>query len=155
MDTPMLWVLFGLILILSELLATSVIAVFFGIAAVVVGLLLWAGIIESWEMQFFLFGSISLLLWFTARKRLKRLFVGDVVEQTDKHQTFRDNLGQRAVAVTDFVHGQGRVRLNGVAWQAESLPEDAAIGEGDQVWIIANDGIQLTVSKTPPTPSQD
>ena len=150
MDTALIWVIAGLVLILSELLATSIIAVFFGMAAIIVGLLLWAGLIESTTMQFFVFGSLSLVLLFTARSRLRRYLVGDVADHNDSHKTFRENLGQRASAVTDFHQGMGRVRLNGVEWSAQSSPAEESIQAGDLVWIIANDGIQLTVSKQQP-----
>lgn len=148
MDIALIWIIIGLVLVLSELLATSIIAVFFGVAAIIVGLLLWAGIIESSSMQFFIFGSLSLVLLFTARSKLRRYLVGDVADHNDQHQTFRENLGQRASAVADFDHGQGRILLNGVQWTALS---DEPIQTGDTVWITANDGIQLTVSKTQPT----
>ena len=154
MDIPLIWIIAGLLLILSELLATSIIAVFFGVAAVIVGLLLWLGVIESFAMQFFVFAALSLVLLFSARAKLKRYLVGDLADHNDSHKTFRENLGQRATAIVDFQQGQGRVRLNGVAWQALTKQPDEAIANGDTVWIIANDGIQLTVSKTQPTQTQ-
>jgi membrane protein implicated in regulation of membrane protease activity len=147
MDIALIWIIVGLVLVLSELLATSIIAVFFGFAAIIVGLLLWAGLIEATWLQFAIFGVLSLVLLFTARSKLRRYLVGDVADNNDQHQTFRENLGQRASAVADFEQGQGRIRLNGVQWSALS---DEPIQAGDTVWITANDGIQLTVSKTKP-----
>ena len=149
MDSALIWVIAGVLLILSELIATSIVAVFFGFAAIIVGLLLWAGIIESPEAQLVVFGVMSLLLLFTARAKLRRALVGDLADKNDSHKTFRENLGRRAVAVTDFSGGQGRIRLNGVQWLALASP-DEEISDGDTVWIVANQGIQLTVSKTPP-----
>lgn len=154
MNIALIWVLVGLFLILSELLATSIVAVFFGVAAVIVGLLLWGGLIESFEAQFFIFGGLSLVLLFTARSRLRRYLVGDVADHDDAHKTFQENLGQRATAVGDFSQGQGRVRLNGVQWSAQSnLPEEV-IQDGDTVWIVSNNGIQLTVRKSNPVQPQ-
>ncbi len=150
MDIALIWVIVGLLLILSELLATSVIAVFFGLAAIIVGLLLWLGIIDSTAMQFFVFATLSLVLLFTARAKLRHYLVGDLADSNDSHKTFRDDLGGRATAIKDFDHGQGRVRLNGVQWKAFSAA-DESIKKGDTVWIVANDGIQLTVSKTNPS----
>lgn len=150
MDIALLWVIAGVVLILSELLATSIIAVFFGAAAIMVGLLMWLGLVEAVETQLFLFSAISLLLLFSTRARLRRYLIGDVADRNDSHKTFRENLGEQAVAIADFQHGQGKVRLNGVSWQAR-----AAAGEDihadDPLWITANDGIVLTVSKQAPT----
>ena len=150
MDSALIWVIAGILLILSELLATSIVAVFFGLSAIIVGLLLWAGLIESPEAQLVIFGVLSLVLLFTARAKLRRALVGDVADKNDSHKTFRENLGKRATAVTDFSGGQGRIRLNGVQWLALAAP-DEEISNGDTVWIVANEGIQLTVSKTPPS----
>ena len=150
MDIALIWVIAGVVLILSELLATSIVALFFGLSAIVVGLLLWAGVIDSIEMQFFIFAALSLAMLFTARSKLRRYLVGDLADSTDQHQTFRENLGQHATAVADFHQGMGRVLLNGVQWSAQS---DDEIISNDRVWIIANDGIQLTVSKTKPVTS--
>ena len=150
MDSALIWVIAGILLVLSELLATSIIAVFFGFSAIIVGLLLWAGIIESPEAQLVIFGVLSLVLLFTARAKLRRALVGDLADKDDSHHTFRENLGQRAVAVTDFSSGQGRIRLNGVQWLALAASGEE-ISSGDTVWIIANEGIQLTVSKAPPS----
>src|SRR5690554_6924738 len=114
MDIALIWVIVGLLLILSELLATSIVAVFFGLAAVLVGVMLWAGVIHTAEMQLLLFSALSLLLLFTSRARLKRYLVGDIVDDNDSHKTFRENLGQEATAASDFSQGRGRVILNGV-----------------------------------------
>lgn len=154
MNIALIWVIAGLLLILSELLATSIVAVFFGVAAVIVGLLLWGGVVESFEAQFFIFGGLSLVLLFTARSRLRHYLVGDVADHNDTHKTFQENLGQRATAVEDFSHGQGRVSLNGVQWSAQCSRPEEVIQGGDTVWIISNNGIQLTVSKTNPVQPQ-
>jgi membrane protein implicated in regulation of membrane protease activity len=102
MDIALVWVIAGILLILSELLATSIVAVFFGVAAVIVGLLLWGGVIESTEAQFFIFDALSLVLLFTARNRLRRYLVGDVADHGNVQKTFRESLGERATAVDDF-----------------------------------------------------
>jgi membrane protein implicated in regulation of membrane protease activity len=154
MDTALVWVIIGLLLILTELLATSIIAVFFGIAAVIVGLLLWAGLIEATWLQFVIFGVLSLVLLFTARRKLRSYLVGDLADNNSKQQSFQQNMGERASAVSDFHQGLGRVLLNGVQWSAQSSQPDEAIQAGDTVWIVANDGIQLTVSKTRSIPPQ-
>ena len=61
MNIATLWIIVGIVLILSELMATSIVAVFFGIAAIIVGLLLNIGVIESYSIQFMLFGVLSLV----------------------------------------------------------------------------------------------
>ena len=147
MNIATLWIIVGIILILSELLATSVVAVFFGIAAIVVGLLLNFGLIESYSMQFLIFGVLSLLLLFSVRGRFKSWFVGYTADSNEQPSRFSEDIGSRVSVHTDFVQGAGRVVLNGVQWDAESTDELKA---GDVAWVIANRGIKLQVAASKP-----
>ncbi|MDP3518862.1 MAG: NfeD family protein [Pseudohongiella sp.] len=147
MSATLLWILVGIILIVSELMATSVIAVFFGIAAVVVGLLLQLGIIESMAAQFTAFGVISLSTLLLARGKFKRWFKGYTADASEGRPDFQHDIGARGVVVDDFAQGGGRITLNGVRWKAFS---DEDLKAGDAVWVTSNNGIELTVSKNKP-----
>ncbi len=142
--SAMVWILIGIILIVSELLATSVIAVFFGIAAIIVGLLLQLGTIESVASQFTIFGAVSLLSLFTVRARFKAMFKGYLADKSQEKPNFQHDIGERAFVVEDFSQGNGRITLNGVSWSASSTENLKA---GEAVWVVANDGIDLIVSK--------
>ncbi|HSG53049.1 MAG TPA: NfeD family protein [Rheinheimera sp.] len=147
MDIATIWIIAGIVLILSELLATSIIAVFFGIAAIVVGLLLNAGVITSYSYQFLLFGVLSLGLLLAVRGHFKRWFVGYTADSTEQPSRFSEDIGSRVTVHTDFNQGAGRVVLNGVQWDAESADELKA---GDVAWVVANQGIKLQVSAHKP-----
>ena len=147
MNIATLWIIAGIVLILSELLATSVVAVFFGIAAIVVGLLLNLGVIESYSMQFLWFGVLSLLLLFSVRGHFRRWFVGYTADSNEQPSRFSEDIGSRVSVYTDFVQGAGRVVLNGVQWDVESTD---ALKAGDVAWVVANHGIKLQVSATKP-----
>lgn len=147
MDIATLWIIVGVVLILTELLATSIVAVFFGIAAIVVGLLLHAGVIQSYSNQFLLFGVLSLALLLGVRGQFKRWFVGYTADSNEQPSQFSQDLGSRVTVHSDFVHGAGRVVLNGVQWDAESTD---ALKAGDVAWVVANHGIKLTVSASKP-----
>jgi len=142
-----LWIIAGIVLILTELMATSIVAVFFGIAAIVVGLLLNFGLIDSYSMQFLLFGVLSLLLLFTVRGHFKRWFVGYTADSNEQPSRFVDDIGHRVTVHTDFNQGAGRVILNGVQWDAESAEN---LHAGDVAWVVANHGIKLVVSAIKP-----
>src|SRR5690606_215805 len=128
-------------------MATSIVAVFFGIAAIVVGLLLNFGLIDSYSMQFLLFGVLSLLLLFTVRGHFKRWFVGYTADSNEQPSRFVDDIGHRVTVHTDFNQGAGRVILNGVQWDAESAEN---LHAGDVAWVVANHGIKLVVSAIKP-----
>lgn len=147
MSIAVLWIIVGVLLILSELLATSIVAVFFGIAAILVGLLLQIGIIESVSLQFLLFGVISLILLFTAREHGKRWFVGDTSDTNTRPSSLSQDIGQRVIVHSDFNQGAGRVVLNGVQWDARS---DEPLKAGDVAWVFDNDGIRLHVVSSAP-----
>jgi membrane protein implicated in regulation of membrane protease activity len=47
----------------------------------------------------------------------------------------------------DFVHGSGRITINGVRWKAFC---DEDLKSGDAVWVASNNGIELTVTRNKP-----
>lgn len=147
MNIATLWIVIGIVLILSELLATSVVAVFLGIAAIVVGLLLHFGLIESYSMQFLIFGVVSLVLLFGVRGHFKRWFVGYTADSSEQPSRFSEDIGSRVTVHSDFIQGAGRVVLNGVQWDAESAD---LLKAGDIAWVVANHGIKLIVTATKP-----
>ena len=103
MSASLVWILVGLVLIVSELMATSVIAVFFGIAAVIVGLLLQIGIIDAMAAQFTVFGVISLLSLVLARGKLKRWFKGYTADASEGRPDFQHDIGARGVVVESML----------------------------------------------------
>lgn len=146
MSPAVVWIILGILLILSELLATSVVAVFIGIGALATGVLLQLGLIDGLIGQFVSFGVISAVTLIIARKRLKQWFGGATAEENHS-QRFQQEIGERVVVQHDFQQGAGRVVLNGVSWNA--LSEDA-LKEGDVAWVVSIEGIRLTVSKARP-----
>lgn len=140
----MIWIIIGVVLILSELLATSIVAVFLGLAAIVVGILLQLGWIEAASTQYSIFGIVSLVLLFTARGRFKRWFVGYTADKGEHPSSFTEDIGDTVTVLADFQHGRGRVVLNGVQWDAQSSDPLKA---GDLARVVANEGIHLTVVK--------
>ncbi|MGI0152186.1 MULTISPECIES: NfeD family protein [Idiomarina] len=144
MSIALVWIIIGVILILSELMLTSVIAVFLGIGAIVTGLLLHWGLIDQIATQFAVFGIVSLALLWLARGRIKQWFSGYTADEDESKPNFQRDIGARVTVVKGFRHGAGRVTLNGVQWDAFSEDELEA---GDTAWVVANEGIQLTVQK--------
>ena len=147
MNIATLWIIAGIVLILSELMATSIVAVFFGVAAIIVGLLLNYNIISSYSMQFLIFAVLSLAMLFSVRSRCKRWFVGYTADSTEQPSNVASDIGVRVIVHSNFEHGAGRVVLNGVQWDAESNDQLQA---GDVAWVIANQGIKLQVRASKP-----
>jgi inner membrane protein len=140
-----IWILIGVWLILSEFALPGVIAVFFGMAALLVGLLLFLNVPLDLPGQIFLFGVLGVALLLVARRRFTPWLKGK--SETGGVGSEVLPVGTRATAQADFVQGLGVVILNGVRWNAESQD---AIRAGDPVWLTGRQGLILRVSATPP-----
>lgn len=147
MSAVLVWMVVGIGLIIFELVITSVVAVFFGIGAIATAVLLQLGIIESSASQYLVFSVVSIASLLFARDKLASWFKGGTKGDGASETNFQSDIGERATALADFSNGAGRVTLNGVQWTAFC---DEPVSEGDTVWVIANEGIQLTVSRTKP-----
>lgn len=147
MSAAIIWIIIGVVLIISELLATSVVAVFLGIGAIVTGLALQLGLIESTTAQYTVFGVVSLVMLFTARGKFKRLFKGFIADKDEHGMVFSKDIGERVTVHSDFQQGAGRVLLNGVQWEARS---DEPLKQGDIAYVVKNEGIHLTVATRKP-----
>lgn len=140
------WLLLGLVLLISELFVPGVVAVFFGIGALVVGLLTLSGMIESLAVQLVCFALISLVALFGLRRHCARWLRGVVAGRADGDLDSAGLLNQRVTVLTDFVDGTGDVQLNGVKWDAES---SEPLRRGDSAWVTGFNGIVLKVRSRP------
>ncbi|MDX1492259.1 MAG: NfeD family protein [Pseudohongiellaceae bacterium] len=146
MSMILVWMVIGIGLIIFELLITSVVAVFFGIGAIVTAILLQFGLIESSASQFMVFAIVSVASLLLARDKLANWFRGGTKDKGGD-SNFQSEIGERGTAIQDFANGAGRIRLNGVEWSAFC---DEPLSEGETVWVVSNNGIQLTVSPKKP-----
>jgi len=149
MSAVLVWMVIGIGLIIFELVITNVIAVFFGIGAIVTSVALQLGLIESATSQYLVFSVTSIASLLLARKKLGNWFKGDTKNQGNNESSFQSDIGARTTVIDDFDNGAGRVLLNGVQWSAYC---DEPLKAGDTAWVIANEGIQLTVASKQPTP---
>jgi membrane protein implicated in regulation of membrane protease activity len=144
-----LWTLIGVLLILSELALPGVIAVFFGLAALLVGLLLFLDVPIDPPAQILLFGVLGAGLLLLARNRLEPWFRGQVEPGGNGSEILPE--GTQARAQTDFTRGVGIVSLHGVRWNAESTD---SIRAGDPVWLTGRRGLVLQVGARPPSTTE-
>ncbi|MBZ2187747.1 NfeD family protein [Alcanivorax sp. JB21] len=140
------WMIFGFLLIISEFFFTGLIAIFFGIGAIAVGLLTLLGVIDGAPAQLLLFSLISLAALFGSRKHFKRWLKGNVSGGGDDEMA-ATHIGARVMVITDFQQGAGHVQLNGAKWDAESTEPLRA---GQSAWVVGNRGILLIVASNLP-----
>jgi membrane protein implicated in regulation of membrane protease activity len=149
MDTAWIWLIVGALLILSEFFMTGLVAIFFGVGALLVGLLTALGLLDSLPEQILVFAVLSVASLLFARERIKVWFRGRVSERWDGDRDLIASRGQRVTVTRAFVDGMGRVRLSGTDWKAESIDGDHQ--PGATVWVIGHKGITLTVSGQRPS----
>lgn len=140
-----IWALVGVSLILAEFAMTGVILVFFGVAALLVGLLLWAGVAMSLNIQILVFGVLAIALLLVARDRVRSWFHGKSERASDGIEVLVP--GTPVTAMGEFVDGVGLVTHRGARWNAEC---EAPVVGGQRLWITGRDGLVLRVSAEQP-----
>lgn len=141
-DPYFLWGVIGLLLIASEMIIPGFTIFFFGLGALLVALvtLIFPFLSGSFVWQIVLWMAASVFTFVFLRKRFRRWFRGTLLDRMP-----RDNVGERAVVLEAISPERaGRVRYRGTSWKAVSLTE--SFETGDEVSIIEEDGITLTVT---------
>ena len=135
------WLIFGLVLLLAELLSPGgFYIIFFGIGALVVGLLVGLGATTNTATEIAIFVVVAVLSLVIFRGRLLKWF------QADPQRPPVDQLvGEIGVADEDLSPGQvGRIELRGTAWSARN-DSPAVVTRGVRVRVTRVEGLTLHV----------
>jgi inner membrane protein len=135
-----IWVLIGFLLLALELVTPSLHIGFFGVGAIVVGLLVGVGLdIPIW-LELLLFVALSLLLLFILRKPLRKRF------ETASGAGAVDSI-QNEPAVTlekIAVNAIGRAELRGAPWRARNI-DQRDLEAGERCRVQQMDGLTLLI----------
>ena len=148
----------GLLLVGSELIATSLVGVFLGVAALLVAGLRAVGIVDSVPLSFLAWAVISLALTVPLRPLARKWFTaGDVKRDTSDPETDREATGQ-LVEVVEAISDEadtGRIRFQGTTWQARST--EGRIAAGQQAQLVYRDNLVWIVEPVVPAelPARD
>lgn len=136
------WIVVGFILIGIELGAVgNFFILFFGLGAIVVGLLDLVGLEGPQWLQWLLFSFFSVVLLLLFRDRLLQWF-RDRSAGADRVDALT---GETAVVIDPMPpSGMGRVELRGAAWSARNLSA-TPIAKGKRCRVVAVDGLVLSV----------
>jgi membrane protein implicated in regulation of membrane protease activity len=136
------WFALGAVLLIVEILTPTFFFIWFGIAAVLVGVLHLAVPGTSWQTSLTVFGALSIVstvVWHAAYKKN-----GGPSPDSDLNQRARRYLGRRAVVAEAFRNGRGSILLDDTRWQA--LSEGGGdLDPGAAVEIVGADGATLRV----------
>lgn len=137
-----LWIVFGLVLAAVELITPGgFFIIFFGAAAIVVGILAGLGLAGPVWLEWILFSGLSIVSLLTFRRPL--------LERIRRQETnigpVDALVGERAVALDEIAPGGlGKVELRGSSWSARN-DGAAPLRRGDGARVERVDGLTLTV----------
>ncbi len=140
-----LWIVLGIILCLFEFVVSGFVICFFGIAAIIVGILtaIFPEMGLSWQM--FVFTIVTIGTIYASRKFFPNVFKGNK-EKAVANADCEDF--SHAIAITEEVIKPGmvggKVRFEGSYWVARS---DEEIPAGEEVHVIKRENITLIVEK--------
>lgn len=133
------WLVFGLVLLILEILAPGIFFIWFGLAALITGVLafLLGSIADfGWQLQIVLFLVFAVVFALVGR----RVF-GSSGRQDEPLLNRRGDqlVGQRATLTEPIINGRGRIRINDTTWRIKG-PDLPA---GTEVHIVSFDPITL------------
>ena len=136
------WVAIGIVLAGLELAGPGgFFIIFFGIGALVVGLLMLAGLSGPTWMEWLLFSGVSILSLLVFRRPLLAF-----MRRFDKSHAPVDRLeGELALPVEDIPPGAvGRAELRGTGWSARNVSA-VALRRGQRCIVQRVDGLTLSI----------
>ena len=135
------WLVLGLLLVVAEMAASGgFYIVFFGIGAILVGMLASFDLAGPLWMQLLLFSAISVGSLLIFRRRLLKWL------QVDPQAPPVDMIvGEVGTAAEDLLPGKiGRVELRGAAWSGRNT-STATLARGTRCRVIRVDGLTIDV----------
>ena len=135
------WLVIGLLLVLAELAtAGGFFVIFFGIGALIVGIMAGLGVAGPLWVQLLLFSVISVSSLVLFRSRMLAWF------QLDPQRPEVDALVGEIGVVNDEVapDGVGRVEVRGSAWSARNVSH-SSLPRGTRCRVVRVDGLMLEI----------
>ncbi len=136
-----IWIIGGVLLCLGEMATPGAFyLLFFGVAALVTGVLVWAGLVDTTWVQVLLFTIFSIVSLVVFRRTLSERL--NLEEPGEKIHTLE---GESGTAMEDIpALGTGKVEVRGTSWNAVNRG-DTPIGQGQACVIERVEGVSLWV----------
>lgn len=132
------WILLGLLLLLGEIVTPGGFYIFFfGVGAVIVGVLSGFDFAGPLWFQIILFPVLSVLSLWLFREKLLQLTQGEPPQSIDSL------IGETAVAVDKIVvNGVGKAEMRGTSWTARNIG-DKPLARGERCKVERVEGLTL------------
>jgi len=134
------WILLGLVLVLAEVVTPGGFYIlFFGVGAVIVGILSGLGIAGPLWLQIVLFPVLSVLSLWLFREKSLRLTQGAPRHDVDSL------IGETAVAVDEIgVNAMGKAEMRGTSWNARNVGAKP-LARGERCKVDRVEGLTIFV----------
>lgn len=132
------WAVFGILLIIAEAFIPGLVSVFLGMAALVVALGIWVGVLEGAVTILTSWFVVSLILLVTIRNIFARWLPADTeVGEIDED---REALGKTVRVLKKITpdNSEGRIEYRGTSWLAKSRHK--VFYPGQNVKLVAREG---------------
>lgn len=141
------WIVAGAVLIVLELIVPGMVLVFLGAGALLVALLVWLGLVQTWVASITTWFIASLVLLLVLRGFFQRFISGDAETQSTDEDF--DTYGK----VVDVVEAigpdkEGRIRYRGTTWQAACY--DNTLEAGTKAQIVCRENLIWIVEPVNP-----
>ncbi len=127
------WIVLGLVLLIVEIVAASTFFLWFGIAAILVGIatFLFGGLaIWSLQAQLIVFVLLSIALVILGRKYMAQ-HKFDKSDAPNLNQRAKQIIGREAVLIEEISNGVGRVKLGDTVWRVKG--SDTPVGSNVRI----------------------
>ncbi|MBH2718413.1 NfeD family protein [Serratia ureilytica] len=136
------WLSLGGVLLAAEMLGAGGYLLWSGVAALLVGALIWLLPPLSWEWQGVIFAVLTVVVaylwWYWLRRRPAAASGGSPV----LNQRNRQLIGTRATLTEPMHNGMGRINIGDSSWRAHAAEDLPA---GTEVEVVAVEGVTLVI----------
>ncbi len=141
------WIVAGVVLIVLELIVPGMVLVFLGAGALLVALLVWLGLVQTWVASITTWFIASLVLLLVLRGFLQRFISGDAETQSTDEEF---DIYGKVVDVVEAIgpDKEGRIRYRGTTWQAACY--DNTLEAGTKAQIVCRENLIWIVEPANP-----
>jgi membrane protein implicated in regulation of membrane protease activity len=142
MSREIIWMIFGFILLITEMFTTTFFVMWFGISALFTALVSWLWI-DSFALELLIFAVVSFLLVLFTR-RLANKMSGE-----PSRKITQDEIIGKTGTVTETIlsdNSRGLVKMNGQVWRAVS-EKGVEIERGKKVIVKSLHGVKIYVEE--------
>ncbi|HEJ7054755.1 MULTISPECIES: NfeD family protein [Serratia] len=136
------WLSLGGVLLAAEMLGAGGYLLWSGVAALLVGVLIWLLPPLSWAWQGMIFAVLTVVvayLWWYWLRRRPAAASGD---SPVLNQRNRQLIGTRATLTEPMHNGMGRINIGDSSWRAQAAEDLPA---GTEVEVVAVEGVTLVI----------